>query len=174
MPRRSSPRSTSGVGDLAYKRGAKRIAASRTKAMIKRWCEKEAVRRTLTKLSSTGPDLLAKIMRLDCAYEQIILDFSNEFDPKMTAKAAENLACLPVELKQDLRVIRCRCSARDNDLTRSSGPPAPREPPSAIQGDLSGNANPGTRRDHARIQLGVLREIAGRFARGAKSGKPDE
>jgi hypothetical protein len=56
----------------------------------------EAVRRTVTNLTmSTGLELLAKYGRLDCAYEQIILDFPNEFDAKLIAKALDNLARLP-------------------------------------------------------------------------------
>ena len=80
---------------LAFKHGGKRIAASRTRSMIKRWGEKEAVRRTVTNLNmSTGLDLLAKYGRVDCAYEQIILDFPAEFDPVLIAKAKANLARL--------------------------------------------------------------------------------
>jgi hypothetical protein len=81
---------------LAHKHGGKRVAASRTKAMIKRWGEKEAVRRTVTNMTmSNGLELLAKYDRLDCAYEQIILDFPDEFDPAVATKARENLARLP-------------------------------------------------------------------------------
>lgn len=81
---------------LAYKHGGKRIAAARTRSMIERWGEKEAVRRTVTNLNmSTGLELLAKYGRLDCAYEQIILDFPDEFDVILIAKARSNLARLP-------------------------------------------------------------------------------
>jgi hypothetical protein len=81
---------------LTYKHGGKRILAGRTRAMIKRWGEKEAVRRTVTNLDmSSGLDLLAKYNRLDCAYEQIILDFPDEFDTTTIAKARANLARLP-------------------------------------------------------------------------------
>ena len=81
---------------LAYKHGGKRIAAARTRSMIKRWGEKEAVWRTVTNRNmSTRLDLLAKYGRVDCAYEQIILDFPDEFDPVLTAKAKANLARLP-------------------------------------------------------------------------------
>jgi hypothetical protein len=81
---------------LAHKHGGKRVRASRTNGMIKRWGEKEAVRRTVTNMTmSTGLELLAKYNRLDCAYEQIILDFPDEFDPAVIAKARENLARLP-------------------------------------------------------------------------------
>ncbi len=80
---------------LAHKHGGKRVPASRTKPMITRWGEKEAVRRTVTNLKkSNGLDLLAKHGRVDCAYEQIILDFPDEFDAKVIAKAKENLARL--------------------------------------------------------------------------------
>ncbi len=81
---------------LAYKHGGKRVAAARTKRMIERWGEKEAVRRTVTNLTmSTGLELLAKYGRLECAYEQIILDFPDEFDAATIAKARANLARLP-------------------------------------------------------------------------------
>jgi hypothetical protein len=84
---------------LAFKHGGKRIRASRTRTMIVRWGEKEAVRRTVTNLTmSTGLELLAKYDRLDCAYEQIILDFPDEFDATLIAKARENLARLPKNL----------------------------------------------------------------------------
>ena len=64
--------------------------------MIKRWGEKEAVRRTVTNLDmSNGLELLAKYDRLDCAYEQIILDFPDEFDAELIAKARANLSRLP-------------------------------------------------------------------------------
>ena len=80
---------------LAYKHGGKRIGASRTRAMIKRWGEKEAVRRTVVNMKmSNGLELLAKHGRLDCAYEQIIIDFPDEFEIKVIAKARENLARL--------------------------------------------------------------------------------
>ncbi len=85
---------------LAYKHGGKRITASRTKTMIKRWGEKEAVRRTVTNLTmSTGLELLSKYDRLDCAYEQIILDFPDQFDATVITKAQENLARLPKNSK---------------------------------------------------------------------------
>ena len=78
---------------LAQKHDGKGILASRTRKMIQRWGEKEAVRRTVTNMQrSTGLELFAKHDRLDCAYEQIILDFSAEFDPSVTAKARANLA----------------------------------------------------------------------------------
>jgi hypothetical protein len=81
---------------LARKHGGKRIRAARTNAMIRKWGEKEAVRRTVTNLDmSTGLELLAKYERLDCAYEQIILDFPDEFDEALLKKARENLARLP-------------------------------------------------------------------------------
>jgi hypothetical protein len=64
--------------------------------MIKKWGEKEAGRRTVTNLNmSTGLELLAKYGRVDCAYEQIILDFPEEFDEALLKKARENLARLP-------------------------------------------------------------------------------
>jgi hypothetical protein len=80
---------------LAHKHRGKRIAASRTRSMIARWGEREAVRRTVAQRAmSTGLELLAKYGRLDCAYEQIVLDFPQEFDPALITKARENLARL--------------------------------------------------------------------------------
>lgn len=87
---------------LAVKHEGKRIRASRTNKMIKDWGEKEAVRRTVTNLKmSNGLELLARYGRLDCAYEQIILDFPDEFDAALIAKARENLARLPKQLTED-------------------------------------------------------------------------
>ena len=64
--------------------------------MVKRWGEKEAVSRTVMSLNmSTGLELLAKYSRLDCAYEQIILDFPHEFHEGLIAIARANLARLP-------------------------------------------------------------------------------
>lgn len=84
---------------LAYKPGGKRVAASRTRAMIGRWGEKEAVRWMVTNLTmSTGLELLAKYDRLDCAYEQIILDLPEQFDAWLIVKARQNLARLPKDL----------------------------------------------------------------------------
>ena len=81
---------------LAYKHGGTRVDASKIKAMIARWGEKEAVSRTVTKLTmSTGLELFAKYDRLDCAYEQIVLDFPGEYDAALVDKARENLARLP-------------------------------------------------------------------------------
>jgi hypothetical protein len=80
---------------LTHKHRGKRVRASRTKKMIKDWGEKDAVRRTVTNMSmSSGLELLAKYGRLDCAYEQIILDFPDEFGPAVVAKARENLSRL--------------------------------------------------------------------------------
>ena len=75
----------------------RRQPASRLRPMIKRWGEKEAVRRLVTTHDkSTGLDLLNKMERLDCAFEQIILDFASEYDndPQLLAKARANLARL--------------------------------------------------------------------------------
>ena len=78
---------------LAHKHGGKRVPASRTKDMIKRHGEKEAVRRTVKNLNmSNGLELLEQHGRLDCAYEQIILDFPLEFDESLKVKARANLA----------------------------------------------------------------------------------
>jgi hypothetical protein len=80
---------------LRHKHGGKRVRAARTNEMIRRWGEKEAVRRTVANLDmSNGLDLLARHGRLDCAYEQIILDFPAEFEPELIAKAKANLARL--------------------------------------------------------------------------------
>jgi hypothetical protein len=71
--------------------------ASRLRPMIEKWGEGETVRRLVTTHDkSTGLDLLDKIGRLDCAFEQIILDFANEYDndPQLLAKAWANLARL--------------------------------------------------------------------------------
>jgi hypothetical protein len=74
----------------------KNIRASRTKTMIKRWGEKEAMRRTVTNLDmSNGLESLAQYGRLDYSYEQIILDFPHEFDQTLRAKARANLRRLP-------------------------------------------------------------------------------
>jgi hypothetical protein len=84
---------------LARKHG-KNIRATRTNAMIERWGEKEAVRRTVSNLDmSNGLELLAKYGRLDCSYEQIILDFPHEFDAPLRAKARANLDRLPADLR---------------------------------------------------------------------------
>lgn len=81
---------------LAIKHEGKRIKASRTRTMIQRWGEEEAVRRTVRNLDmSNGLDLLAKYGRLDCAYEQIILDFPDRFDSETKMKAQANLDRLP-------------------------------------------------------------------------------
>jgi hypothetical protein len=81
---------------LARKHNGRRIRASRTNTMIKRWGEKEALRRTVANLNmSSGLELLDQYGRRDCAYEQIILDFPHEFDEALIAKAKANLARLP-------------------------------------------------------------------------------
>jgi len=81
---------------LTRKHLDKRFRAARISAMVKRWGEKEAVSRTVMSLNmSTGLELLAKYSRLDCAYEQIILDFPHEFHEGLIAKARANLARLP-------------------------------------------------------------------------------
>ena len=78
---------------LAHKHGGKRVPASRSKDMIKRHGEKEAVRRTVKNLNmSNGLELLEQHGRLDCAYEQIVLDFPLEFDESLKVKARANLA----------------------------------------------------------------------------------
>jgi hypothetical protein len=49
--------------------------------MIKPYGEKEAVRRPVAiGKASAGLELLSDHNRLDCAYEQIVLDFPDEFD----------------------------------------------------------------------------------------------
>jgi hypothetical protein len=80
---------------LTRKRLGKGFRAARINAMIKRWGEKEALSRTVMSLNaSTGLELLAKYSRLDCAYEQIILDFPHEFHEGLVTKARANLARL--------------------------------------------------------------------------------
>jgi hypothetical protein len=87
---------------LARKHSGRRVRAARTRDMIRRWGEKEAVRRTVANMhSSNGLELLAEHGRLDCAYEQIVLDFSTEFDPGLARKARANLARLPTHLVDD-------------------------------------------------------------------------
>lgn len=80
---------------LAHKHG-RRQPASRTRKMIKEHGEKEAVARTVRNMkTSPGLELLHEHGRLDCAYEQIILDFPDVFDdPALTAKARSNLSNL--------------------------------------------------------------------------------
>ncbi len=80
---------------LAFAHDGKRVPPSRTKAMIARWGESEAVRRTVTRPDpSNGLERLARYGRLDCAYEQIIIDFPGEFDAKLIAKARASIAAL--------------------------------------------------------------------------------
>lgn len=78
---------------LAFKHGGKRIKASRTRRMIDVHGSKEAVARTVRNMkTSPGLELLHKHGRLDCAYEQIILDFPDMFDdPALSEKAKTNL-----------------------------------------------------------------------------------
>lgn len=72
---------------LQHKHGRQQ-RASRTRAAIARHGEMEAVRRTVaTGKASTGLALLNAHNRLDCSYEQIVLDFPNEFDASTRAKA---------------------------------------------------------------------------------------
>jgi len=81
---------------LTVKHNGKKVRAARTNKMIRDWGEREAVRRTVTNLKmSNGLELLAKYDRLDCAYEQIILDFPDEYNAALISKARENLARLP-------------------------------------------------------------------------------
>ena len=83
---------------LAFEHDGQRISPSRTKAMIARWGEKEAVRRTVTRPDpSSGLERLAKYGRLDCAYEQIVIDFPDDFDAKLIAKARASIAALSAE-----------------------------------------------------------------------------
>jgi hypothetical protein len=76
---------------LALKHG-RRQPAGRLRPMIMRWGEKETVRRTVANLDmSTGLEVLDQMKRLDCAFEQIILDFPEEYgnDPKLIEGAGE-------------------------------------------------------------------------------------
>jgi hypothetical protein len=67
--------------------------------MIKEYGSKEAVARTVRNMkTSPGLELLHKHGRLDCAYEQIVLDFPDIFDdPSLAEKAKANLANLAHE-----------------------------------------------------------------------------
>jgi hypothetical protein len=81
--------------ELLRKKNGKRTAAARSRAMIRKLGEKGAVIQTVvTQDSSTTLALLAKYDRLDCVYEQIILDFPQEFEPHVVEKARQNLARL--------------------------------------------------------------------------------
>jgi hypothetical protein len=83
---------------LRYKHG-RRQPAGRTRVTLKRYGEKEAVRRTVaTGKASAGLELLAEHNRLDCAYEQIVLDFPDEFDAVTRARAQTILERLRSEL----------------------------------------------------------------------------
>ena len=75
----------------AYQNG-KRHPASRTRRMIAARGAIGAVRQTvMTHKTSTGLEDLAAHGRLDCAFEQIILDFPESFDAAAVAKATANL-----------------------------------------------------------------------------------
>ena len=81
---------------LAHQQDGRRVGASRNRSMIKKWGEKEAVQRTVVNMKmSNGLELLAEHGRLDCAYEQIVIDFPDEFEPDVISKARENLDRLP-------------------------------------------------------------------------------
>jgi hypothetical protein len=76
----------------AYKNDGKRRPATRTRRMIAARGEIGAVRQTvMTHTTSSGLEELAAHGRLDCAFEQIILDFPEAFDEAAVAKAQANL-----------------------------------------------------------------------------------
>lgn len=76
----------------AYQDGGRRHPASRTRKMIKERGEIGAVRQTvMTHHTSQGLEDLAAQGRLDCAFEQIILDFPESFDQAAVTKARANL-----------------------------------------------------------------------------------
>ena len=77
---------------LRHKHGYNQ-SASYTERAIKRYGAKEAVIRTVRKGKVTeGLRLLKKYGRLDCAYEQIVLDFPTEFPEDVVEKATTLLA----------------------------------------------------------------------------------
>jgi hypothetical protein len=76
-----------------HNNGGRARPASRTRGMIKRLGEVGAVKRlVMTHKTSQGLEDLAVYGRLDCAFEQIILDFPDAFDDAAVAKALANLA----------------------------------------------------------------------------------
>ena len=78
---------------LVHKHAGKRIRAGYSRRMITVLGPKGAVERTVMKsASSTGFDLLRQFNRLDCSYEQIVIDFPDEFGPEVVLKAQHNLA----------------------------------------------------------------------------------
>jgi hypothetical protein len=84
---------------LSAKHG-RRQPAGRLRPMIERWGEKEAVRRLVaTHDNSAGLDFLNKMERLDCAFEQIILDLAGEYDNdlQLLAAARANLTRLTLQ-----------------------------------------------------------------------------
>ncbi len=86
---------------LKYKHG-RRVPTSRTKSMIVRWGHTEVVRRAVVNMNmSSDLELLAKYDRLDCAYEQIILDFPSEFETAVADKARANLCRLNAGVQAD-------------------------------------------------------------------------
>jgi hypothetical protein len=87
---------------LKYKHKGKAVQASRTKSMIKRHGYKKALIRTVVNSDkSSGLELLAKYGRVDCAYEQIMIDFASQFKPEEIAKAIQNLERLSVDDKPE-------------------------------------------------------------------------
>jgi hypothetical protein len=78
-----------------HNNGGRARPASRTRGMIKRHGEIGAVKQlVMTHKTSQGLEDLAAFGRLDCAFEQIILEFPEAFDDAAAAKARANLARL--------------------------------------------------------------------------------
>lgn len=81
---------------LAHKHNGRRVPASRSRAMIRRWGERETIVRIVgAPGASPGLAVLAVHGRLDCTYERIVLDFPDQFHPDLVLKAQASLARLP-------------------------------------------------------------------------------
>ncbi|MFO1037735.1 MAG: hypothetical protein U1E45_12880 [Geminicoccaceae bacterium] len=80
---------------LAHTTKAKRTPAQRIDAQVKRLGAKEVVARAVIAHDmSPGLEVFARHGRLDCAFERIVLDFADEFEPEVREKAQANLARL--------------------------------------------------------------------------------
>jgi hypothetical protein len=70
----------------------KRTSAGRTRQMIKKLGEAETVRHIVASMTtSSGLATLVEFGRLDCSFEQLVIDFPSEFDAALSAKAEKNL-----------------------------------------------------------------------------------
>jgi hypothetical protein len=79
--------------------GTRRRAAG-TRPMITKWGEKEALRRSVRDANgSAALALLVKYDRPDCSFEQIVLDFADEFDTDTVEKARTSLTSFEAELE---------------------------------------------------------------------------